>query len=221
MGIYFKGILIAMKGIPVTVGVSLIALIIGMIFGLLFALMRTSKVKILQIIAKIYIEIIRGTPMVVQAFILAFGLPFALQQSGHFFKWSNLLIPAIIVCGLNSAAYMAEIIRGGIQAVDGGQIEAAQSLGMTKGQITKLIVLPQAFKIVIPSMGNEFITLIKETAVLSFVGCVEIMRKATLWNASAFETMPAYIGAAVAYLMLTYPLSKLFAYVEKKMDMEE
>ena len=114
--------------------------------------------------------------MIVQALIMAFGIPYLLQQNGIPFKWPELIIPAMIVCGLNSAAYMAEVIRGGIQAVDPGQVEAAQSLGMSKGQINRLIVLPQAFRIVIPSFGNEFITLIKETAVLSYVGIVEILR---------------------------------------------
>ena len=158
--------------------------------------------------------------MIVQALIMAFGVPFMLQQNGIMFRWPHLIIPAMIVCGLNSAAYMAEVIRGGIQAVDPGQVEAAQSLGMSKGQINKLIVLPQAFKIVIPSFGNEFISLIKETAVLSFVGVIEILRSAQLWNASSFETFPAYMGAAVVYLMLTYPLSKGVEALEKRLSKE-
>lgn len=158
--------------------------------------------------------------MIVQALIMAFGIPYLLQQHGIAFKWPDLLIPAMLVCGLNSAAYMAEVIRGGIQAVDPGQVEAAHSLGMSKGQINRLIVLPQAFRIVIPSFGNEFITLIKETAVLSFVGIVEILRSAQLWNAATLATFPAYIGAAVVYLALTFPLSKGVAALEKHLNKE-
>ena len=221
MGIYVEGFLVALRGAPMTIGVSIAALIIGMALGLLFAMMRTSKNKVLEIIARIYIEIVRGTPMVVQALIMAFGLPVLLQSHGSDFRWSNLVLPALIVCGLNSAAYMAEIIRGGIQAVDRGQVEAAQSLGMTKSQTTRLIVLPQAFKIVIPSMGNEMITLIKETAVLSYVGVVEVLKSAALWNSSTMETFAAYIGAALVYLMMTYSLSKLFGYFEKRMSRED
>ena len=131
-----------------------------------------------------------------------------------------MVVPAIIVCGLNSAAYMAEVIRGGIQSVDKGQIEAAHSLGMTKKQVMKLVVLPQAFKVAIPAFGNEFVTLIKETAVLSFVAVVEILRSAQLWNASTFETFAAYTGAAVVYLCFTFPLSKVVAYIEKKLSWE-
>ena len=144
-----------------TLGVSLFAVAVGAALGLVFALMKKSDNGPLRIISKIYIEVIRGTPMIVQALIMAFGIPILLKQWGISFTWPDLIIPAMLVCGLNSAAYMAEVIRGGIQAVDPGQVEAAQSLGMSKHQITRLIVLPQAIRIVIPSFGNEFISLIK------------------------------------------------------------
>lgn len=220
MKVYLEGVLVALKGLPETLGVSLFALVVGAALGLCFALMKKSENKLIRIISKIYIEIVRGTPMIVQALIVSYGIPLLLQGKGISFNWPRLIIPAMLVCGLNSAAYMAEVIRGGIQAVDPGQIEAAQSLGMTKSQVNRLIVLPQAFKIVIPSFGNEFVTLIKETAVLSFVGVVEILRSAQLWSASTFETFPAYIGAAVVYIMITYPLSKGVTALEKHMAKE-
>ena len=199
----FKAFTFALTGVPATIFVSLVAVIIGTFVGLLFALMKKSDNKIISGISKAYIEIVRGTPMIVQALIVAFGIPAFLQSNDIMFKWPDLIIPALLVCGLNSAAYMAEVIRGGIQAVDPGQIEAAQSLGMTKGQINKLLVLPQAFKIVIPSLGNEFVTLIKETAVLSFVGIEETLRKAALFNAATYSTFEAYIAVAIIYLMMT------------------
>jgi His/Glu/Gln/Arg/opine family amino acid ABC transporter permease subunit len=220
MEIYLQGFLVALRGLPVTVGVSIFAVIVGACVGLAFAFMRKSENKVVQFIAKLYIEVVRGTPMIVQALIVAYGVPYFLQQHGIMFKWPHLIIPAMLVCGLNSAAYMAEVIRGGIQAVDPGQVEAAESLGMTKGQINRLIVLPQAFRIVLPSFGNEFITLIKETAVLSYVGVVEILRSSQLWNASTYATFPAYIGAALAYLIMTYPLSKGVYYLEKRLKKE-
>ncbi len=218
MELYLKGFLIALKGAPMTVGVCIFAIILGTSFGLLLAFMKIAKFKLWRIISSIYIEIVRGTPMIVQALIVAFGIPFFLQSHNIEFKWENLIIPAMLVCGLNSAAYMAEIIRGGLQAVDKGQIEAAKSIGMSKKQVSRLILIPQAFRIVIPSIGNEFVTLIKETAVLSFVGVVEILRNAQLWNASSFETFPAYIGAAMVYLILTLSVSKGFSFLEKKLD---
>ena len=216
----FDAFKFALTGVPVTIFVSLIAVVIGAVVGLMFALMKKSDNKIISNISKAYIEIVRGTPMIVQALIVAFGIPMVLQNSGIMFRWPDLIIPALLVCGLNSAAYMAEVIRGGIQAVDPGQIEAAQSLGMTKGQINRLIVLPQAFKIVIPSLGNEFVTLIKETAVLSFVGVEETLRKASLFNAATYATFEAYIAVAIVYLMMTYPLSKGVQALEKHLAKE-
>ena len=216
--LYLDGILVALQGVPMTVGVSLVAVLIGVILGLFVALMKMSKYKVLNIPAKLYVEIIRGTPMLVQALILAYGLPQLVQSLGGSFKWPYLLIPAMIVCGLNSAAYVAEIIRSGLQAVDKWQMEAARSLGMTHGMAMKLVIIPQAFKIVLPAFGNEFVTLIKETSVLSYVGVREILRRGTLYNAATFNTFQAYIGVAIVYMMLTIPLSKLVGLLEKKMS---
>ena len=168
--LYVKGFLVALQGVPVTVGVTLIAMVTGVVLGLVLALMKMSRIKVLTALASLYIEIIRGTPLIVQALIMAYGLPQLLQSSGISFRWPYLIIPAVIVCGLNSAAYVAEVIRSGIQAVDKGQMEAARSIGMTKGQAMKLIVIPQALKIVLPAFGNEFVSLIKETSVLPMWG---------------------------------------------------
>ena len=197
---------------------SFLAVVLGVVLGLVLALMKMAKSKPLNYIAGFYIEIIRGTPMLVQALILAYGLPQALQAAGIPFKWPYLVIPAIVVCGVNSSAYVAEIIRSGLQAVDPGQMEAARSLGMSKSMAMRLIIIPQAFKIVLPSLGNEFITLIKETSVLSYVGVVEILRKGTLWNAATFNTFQAYVGVALVYMLLTIPLAKLIKYLEERMS---
>lgn len=215
--LYITGITTALKGVPITVGVSLVAVFCGILLGLLLALMKASKFKFLVWPSSVYIELVRGTPLVVQALLLAYGIPQLVQSWGVDFKWPFLIIPATIACGLNSAAYAAEVIRSGLQAVDKGQMEAARSLGMSKGMAMRLIIIPQAFRIILPAVGNEFITLIKETAVLSYVGVVEILRRGVLWNASAFQTFPAYIGVAIVYLILTIPLSRLVAYLERRM----
>ena len=180
MDVYIKGFLIACQGIPTTVWVSLIAIVIGAAFGLLLALCSQTRSKILQVLAKIYVDVVRGTPMLVQALIMAYGVPWLLQSWGTGFKWANLVIPAIIVCGCNSAAYMSEIIRSGIQAVDKGQMEAARSLGMSHGMAMKLIIIPQAVRVILPAFANEFVTLIKETSVLGYVGVIEILRRGQL-----------------------------------------
>lgn len=217
MSLWF-GFTTAMKGAPYTVGVSFFAVIIGLILGFGLAMMRLSKIKLLKLISGVYIDIIRGTPMVVQALIFAYGVPQLLQKNGISFRWPELLIPCMLVCGMNSAAYMAEIIRGGLQAVEKGQMEAAMSLGMTHSQAMRLVIIPQAFRIILPSLGNEFVTMIKETAVLSYAGTVEILRRAALLSAATFETFIAYIGAALAYMVFTIPLSKLILLMEKKLS---
>lgn len=221
MNLYLKGFLIACKGIPTTVWVSLVALTVGALLGLLLALGSQGKNKILKGIIKVYIDVVRGTPMIVQALVFAYGIPQFLQAQGIMFKWPYLVIPAVMCCGLNSAAYMAEVVRSGIQAVDKGQMEAARSLGMSKKQAMRLIVIPQAVKIILPAFCNEFVTLIKETAVLSYVGVIEILRRGALWNAQSFETFPAYIGVALAYMVLTIPLTKLIGGYEKKLKAQE
>ncbi len=221
MGIYLKGFLIACKGIPATVCVSLIAIVIGAALGLLLALCSQTKSKILQVIAKVYVDIIRGTPMLAQALIMAYGVPWLLQSWGIDFTWPQMVLPAIIVCGCNSAAYMSEVIRSGIQAIDKGQMEAARSLGMSHGMAMRLVIIPQAIRIILPAFCNEFVTLIKETSVLGYVGVVEILRRGQLWNSSSFETFPAYIGVALAYMVLTIPLSKLINGYERRMARKE
>ena len=220
MEIYLKGITTALKGAPTTLSVSLIAVVIGFALGVGLSLMKSSRHKVLRGISTTYIEIVRGTPLLVQALIFAYGLPqiFEFSYPRYVLGVPGLIIPAILVCGLNSAAYMAEVIRGGIDAVPKGQIEAGLAIGMKRRQVMRHIVLPQAFRIVLPSLGNEFVTLIKETSVLSYVGVVEVLRQASLWSASSFEYFPAYIGAAVVYLLMTFPLSKLVRYAERRLS---
>ena len=221
MGIYLKGFLIACKGIPATVCVSLIAIVIGAALGLLLALCSQTKSKVLHVIAKVYVDIIRGTPMLAQALIMAYGVPWLLQSWGIDFTWPQMVLPAIIVCGCNSAAYMSEVIRSGIQAIDKGQMEAARSLGMSHGMAMRLVIIPQAIRIILPAFCNEFVTLIKETSVLGYVGVVEILRRGQLWHSSSFETFPAYTGVALAYMVLTIPLSKLINGYERRMARKE
>ncbi len=217
---YGEGIVIALHGIGMTLGVTAGAIILGMIIGLIMALGKLSKFKIARWPASVYVEIIRGTPLFVQVLILAYGVPYlvnTISEGAVRFNWQPLYLVGILACGFNSGAYLAEIIRSGIQAVDHGQTEAARSLGMTNGQNMRYIVLPQALKIILPAMANEFVTLIKETSILSYVGIVEITREGVLWASRDFETFPAYIGVAVVYLCLTIPLSRVVAYLEKRM----
>lgn len=218
---YGHGIQVALKGAHITLMITAMAVIIGLVAGFVVANGRMSKKKPLQIITMTYIEILRGTPLLVQVLILAYGVPnlVGTVSGGEVsFNWSNMMLAGVIACGINSSAYMAEVIRSGMQAVDKGQFEAARSLGMTHSMTMKNIVVPQAFKIILPALGNEFVTLIKETSILSIISIVEVTRKGQLWAASDYQTFPAYIGVAVVYLMMTFPLSRLVNYIERRMS---
>ncbi len=218
---YLTGIVTAAHGIGMTLYVTLLAILLGIVIGLVMALARLSSNLILKVIANVYIEVVRGTPLFVQILILAYGVPYLVSQvsGGNVrFNWEPIVIVGVLACGMNSGAYLAEIIRSGIQAVSQGQIEASRSLGLTGTQTMRYVVLPQAFRIILPAMGNEFVTLIKETSILSYIGIVEITREGMLWAARDFKSFPAYIGVAIVYMCLTIPLSRLVTYMEKRMS---
>lgn len=218
---YLTGIATAAHGIGMTLYVTFMAILLGIVIGLVMALARLSSNLILKVIANVYIEVVRGTPLFVQILILAYGVPYLVSQvSGGSvrFNWEPIVIVGVLACGMNSGAYLAEIIRSGIQAVSQGQIEASRSLGLTGAQTMSYVVLPQAFRIILPAMGNEFVTLIKETSILSYIGIVEITREGMLWAARDFKSFPAYIGVAIVYMCLTIPLSRLVTYMEKRMS---
>jgi His/Glu/Gln/Arg/opine family amino acid ABC transporter permease subunit len=214
---YLAGIKIAYSGLAVTLQITVVAVILGVSIGLIIAMCKMSKHKIVRAIASIYVEILRGTPLLVQALILYNGLPIMLQNNGIMFKWEYPIVAGMLACGINSSAYVAEIIRSGLQAIDKGQMEAARSLGMTHLQAMRFIVVPQAFRIILPALANEFIALIKESAVLSVISIVEITRKSMLWSSATFLAWPAYLGTAVVYLSLTIPMSRVVALLERRM----
>lgn len=217
MDVYLKGIGIAYSGIFVTLEITICAVLIGVAVGLIVALGKMSSLKPVRILFSIYVELLRGTPLIVQILIVYAGVPMLLQNNNIDFRWDDPVIASILVCGINSSAYVAEIIRSGLQAVDKGQMEAARSLGMNHIQAMRFIIVPQAFRIILPALANEFIALLKETAVLSIISVVEVTRKSMLWGATTFEYWPAYMGTALVYLSITLPLSRLVAYLERRM----
>ena len=217
MSIWF-GFTTAMKGAPYTIGVSFFAVIIGLIIGFVLAMMRMSKIWPFRIISGVYIDIIRGTPMVVQALIFAYGVPQLLQKSGVPFRWPELLIPCMLVCGMNSAAYMAEIIRGGLQAVEKGQMEAARSLGLSYGKSMRKIVLPQAIRTMIPSIINQFIITLKDTSILSVIGLPELVKQGQIIISRTFESFNTWAIIAVMYLIVITILSIVAKKVERRIS---
>ena len=212
-------VIILLKGMLMTVVLSLVSVFIGSLLGIIPALGRLSKNKLFYYPATIYVDIIRGTPLLVQVLLLyAFiNLPVKMVFG---IDMSNF-IPGMLALIINSSAYVSELIRGGVQAVDPGQSEAALSLGMTKFETMKKIVFPQAIKNIIPSLGNEFVTMIKETAIFINIGVAELMYSAELVKTYTYAVKETYIVVAILYLLLTLPMSKLMGYFEKRLSKNE
>ncbi len=206
-----------MQGLKLTVEISLISIAIGMVIGLVSCLMGLSKLKILNAISAVYVWIIRGTPMIVQAFIVYYGIPIIVQQFNPAFVISEFLA-GVITLSLNAGAYLSEIFRSGIQAVDNGQVEASRSLGIPSGKTMFKVVLPQAFKITIPSIVNQFIITIKDTSILSVISLAELCNQAKQYSASTYRFFEVYIIIGVLYLIIISLLMILSKYVEKKVS---
>lgn len=198
-------------GIGYTLLLSALGVLFGVIIGLIICLFRLHNMAVLRWIGTAYVEVIRGTPMLVQLMIiyygvsLTFGINFSALQAG------------IMTLSINSGAYLAEIFRAGIQGVDRGQLEAARSLGMGRGAAMRYIILPQAFKAVLPAIGNEFVTIIKESSIISVIGMVDIMYQASVVKNITYQGMNPFLIAAAIYFVMTFILSKLLGRLERKL----
>ncbi|HCD3412904.1 TPA: ABC transporter permease subunit [Staphylococcus aureus] len=201
-----------LKGIKITILISLIGVALGSILGAFVVLMKLSKIKIISWIASIYIEILRGTPMLVQVFIVFFGITAALGLD------ISALVCGTIALVINSSAYIAEIIRAGINAVDKGQMEAARSLGLNYRQTMKSVIMPQAIKNILPALGNEFVTLIKESSIVSTIGVGEIMFNAQVVQGISFDPFTPLLVAAALYFVLTFVLTRIMNMIEGRMN---
>ena len=193
-----------------TLKVSLIALLIGLLLGIVICLAKISTIKVLNLLATIYVEVIRNTPILVQIMIIYFALP----EVGISF---TPFMSAIIALSINSGAYVSEIFRSGILAIDKGQMEAGRSLGLSYFQTMKFIILPQALKNSLPALGNEFISLVKESSIVYFVGVADIMFAANTIKNATYETFGPYLIAAAIYFIITSVLSFLVKRLEKKL----
>ena len=202
-----------LDGFQITIESWVVSIILGMVIGLFACLMKISKVKVLNVIANFYIWLIRGTPMIVQALLVYFGLP---QVIPGFLP--SPFMAGIITLSLNAGAYLSEIFRSGIQAVPKGQTEAARSLGLSAGRTTAKIVLPQAFKIAVPPMVNQFIITLKDTSILTVIGMAEIVNKATQYVSVRYDYSETYLWVGVYYLIFTSLLMILAHYLEKRLS---
>ena len=202
------------EGLTVTLRVTLFAVILGIVIGFLIAIIRstydkTGKMKILNFICSVYLTVIRGTPVVVQLLIIYFVIFGSVDI--------NKIVVAIMAFGINSGAYVAEIIRAGILAVDKGQTEAGRSLGLSNFQTMCNIIIPQAFKNVLPPLVNEFIVLLKETAIVGYVGLSDLTRVANQIASKTYDFFTPMIGAAVIYFVIIKILTKLLERLERRM----
>ena len=208
-------------GVIYTVLLSIFAVLFGLILALLLALMRLSKNRILRGVSGAYIEIMRGTPMLVQLYFIYYVVFTTVLTAPKFtlfgFIDGSRFIPGVVAMSLNSAAYVAEIIRAGIQGIDYGQTEAARSLGMSQFQNMRFIVLPQAIKNILPAIANELVTIIKESSICSVLGMQDIMFNAKLVQGASFLPAEPLIIAAALYFLLTFPTSKLIQHFERRM----
>lgn len=199
-----------LAGAGVTIEITAIAVGLGFIFGLITSVCRLSGVKILQVIAVCYVNIIRGTPMLVQIFLIYFALPMVIGER------INPFVAAVAACSINSGAYVSEIFRAGIQSVDKGQMEAGRSLGLSWMQTMRYVVLPQAFKHVIPPLGNEFISMTKETSLVSVIGFEELTRRGQLIIAKTYGSFEIWLTVAAIYLVMTLTIARLVSYLERR-----
>lgn len=197
------------RGTRMTIIAAFLTVCCGTVLGCFIALMRISRNKLLHKISGLYITVLRGTPMLVQLYIVYYQLDFIPYPKGSILgtEWARL-IPCVIALSMNSAAYVAEIIRSGIQAVDIGQTEAARSCGMTGGQAMRYVVLPQAVKNILPAIGNEFVTMVKETAIIQYLGISELMYNNGIVVTSTYNPLPCYYISALFYLALNIILGK-------------
>ena len=197
------------SGLGYTLLISLFSVLLGLVIGILMALMRLSKSKILRAVSGIYIDIIRGTPTMVQLLIIYF----VIFANVHIDKW----VVGFIAFGINSGAYIAEIVRGGILSVNIGQTEAGRSLGMTHKQTMASIVMPQAMKNILPALGNEFVVLIKETAVIGMIANIDLVGAARMVQSLTYDYLIPLLSIAVIYYVVIKIISTLLSKVEKGM----
>ncbi|MGM0942546.1 MAG: amino acid ABC transporter permease [Bacillota bacterium] len=201
-------------GLYYTLLISVVGLAIGFILGGVFGLGRIANNKVIKGISTVYVEIIRGTPVLVQAIWIYFALPLIIG-----FEIESI-IAGVIVIALNSGAYIAEIVRGAVQSIDRGQAEAGRSLGLNHSQTMRYIIWPQAFKRMIPPLGNQFIISIKDTSLLSVILVPELIFQGRLIAANHFNAVEIYTTVAVFYLAITLTLSFILRVIERRLDIQ-
>lgn len=223
----FTEIPLLLKYLPVTIQLTLIALIIGWVAGLFIAIVKIHRIPVLQQLCSLFVSIVRGTPIIVQLYLTYFGIPIFLKYynfyNGTSYNVNGIppIIFAIVALGLNQSAFDSETIRAAIQSVEKGQVEAAKSLGMNGLQIFLRVLLPQAVTVAIPSLGNSLIGLVKGTSLAFTCSVVEITAQGKILAGNSYRYFEVYCSLAVIYWVITIFIERLFTYIEKKMSVPE
>ncbi|WP_066066885.1 amino acid ABC transporter permease [Neobacillus soli] len=213
MDIISAAIPMLLKGLQVTLYIFVIAIILGFLIGLVIALLRLAPSKILNWIAKVYVDAIRGTPFIVQLFFIYFGVN-SLQLVSL-----NSTTAGIVTVAINAGAYFAEIIRAGIQSIDKGQTEAARSIGFTGVQTMRYVVLPQAFRRMLPTITNQSIISLKDTSLLSVIGIADLTQQGQIQASATFEAFKIWLAVGVIYFIIIYLLTILANFIERRIQL--
>ena len=210
-----------LRSLGYTLILTLLALVFAMIIGLIFALCNVSRNKTLNAIGTVYVDAIRGVPLIVLAYFIYFGVPQAFRLLGV----NNFRLPALqagtIALAMNCGAYMAEIFRAGIQSIDKGQMEASRSLGLSYGVSMRKVILPQAFRVMIPSIINQFIITLKDTSILSVIGYPELTNMGKTISGNTFKSLQTWAIVGIMYMIVIVTLSKVAKNIERKIKIND
>ncbi|MBT2614040.1 MULTISPECIES: amino acid ABC transporter permease [unclassified Bacillus (in: firmicutes)] len=212
MDIIVAALPLLLKGLQVTLYIFVIAIILGFLIGLLVALLRLAPIKILNWIAKVYVDAIRGTPFIVQLFFIYFGV-----NSLNLVSLDSTTA-GIITVAINAGAYFAEIIRAGIQSIEKGQTEAARSIGFTGAQTMRYVVLPQAFRRMLPTITNQSIISLKDTSLLSVIGIADLTQQGQIQASATFEAFKVWLAVGVIYFIIIYLLTLIANFIERRVQ---
>ena len=207
-----------LRALGQTLLLTLLSLLFAMVIGMIFGLMNVGHNRVLNLIGTIYVDAVRGVPLIVLAYFIYFGVPAGMQGLGFASFRLNALQAGTAALSMNCGAYMAEIIRAGIESVDRGQMEAARSLGLSYSSSMALVVIPQAVRTMIPSIIYQFIITLKDTSILSVIGCGELMRQGQLIVSRNYQSFQTYAIVAVMYYVVVIVLTKAFQLVERRLS---
>lgn len=215
LNLIFDSFPLLLTGAGVTLKITILSVGLGLLIGMFVGIARLAKIWPIRFLAAVYVDFIRGTPLLVQIFLIYFALPLILGQR------IDPFIAAITACSINSGAYIAEIFRAGIQSIDKGQTEAGRSLGMTWAQTMRYIILPQAFKRIIPPLGNEFIAMLKDSSLVSVIGFEELTRRGQLVIARTYNSIEIWLSVAFIYLIMTLTISRMVDFLERRYKIDD